>query len=100
MADEKVKPILTVFKLSNQLKRQAQEEARKKDISFSELLSTKVGELLNSKSTPCIAKLKKGETTLVTTSVLLPETTHRAARHMSIEYHVSLADIFRHCLNK
>jgi hypothetical protein len=99
MPDEKAKKILTIFKLSNQLKHQAQEEAKKRNISFSELLSTKVDEVLNLKTPPEIPKLKKGKISLITTSVLVPEGVHKAARHLSIEYRVSLADIFRFCLS-
>lgn len=99
MQDEKTKPILTVFKLSNQLKSKAKEDARNKKISFSELLSRKLDELLNSKSDHEIPKLQKGKSALVSTSVLLPEGVHRAARHKSIECRVSLADIFRYCLS-
>jgi hypothetical protein len=98
MQDEKVNKILTVFKLSNQLKYQAQEEAKRKKISFSELLSTKVDDLLNLKTTPEIPKLKKGRISLATTSVLIPEGVHKAARHLSIEHRVTMADIFRFCL--
>jgi hypothetical protein len=100
MQDEKVgDKVLTVFKLSTQLQHQAKEEAKKKKISFSELLSTKVDDLLNLKTTPVIPKLKKGRISLKATSVLIPEGVHKAARHLSIEHRVTMADIFRFCLS-
>lgn len=97
---EKTDRVLTVFKLTQELKNKAKDTARTKKISFSELLTDKLDELLKAKVSPEIPQLKKGKTEMKPTSVLLPREILKASRHMSIEQHVSLADIFRYCLNK
>jgi hypothetical protein len=98
MPDEKTDKVLTVFKLTPQLRNKAQEDAKIKKLSVSELLTDKLDDLLKMKSTPDISKLKKGKSNLISTSVLLPEGVLKASRHKAIECGVSLADIFRFCL--
>ncbi len=100
MQGEKEKVICTVFKWSDQIKKKAKEESRDKKLSVSELLTAKLEAFLSAKSEHRIPKLEKGKISLKSTSVLLPEGVHLAARHKSIEHKVSLADIFRYCLSK
>ena len=92
--------ILTVFKLPNSMKVAAQTKAREQKKSFSELLTEKLDGVLKLKITPNIPKMKKGTADLVSTSVLIPDSVHKAARYKSLECSVSLADIFRYCLSK
>jgi hypothetical protein len=100
MQDEKSKKVVTIYKISNELKRKSKNEAADKNMSVSELVTLKLEELIKDKSIGQIDRLIKGKGDLKPTSALLPEDVHKAAKHLSTDKDCSLADIIRYVLSK